>query len=319
MIWIQVGILVLGFVVLMKSAQSAIKRVIRLSHYARLSEFFISFLIIGIISTLPELSIGINSALLGQSSLGLGIVFGSNIADLTLVMGIVALFSNGIRLQRKVLNESRNVFFLLVAPLLLMVDGTLSRIDGVLLIVLFAWYVYTVYASNLHEAPANKSQASEKPLLDLMVLVGSIILLFFSGNWISNAAESISLTWGLPILFIGILVALGTCLPELMVALQAAQTGHSELGFGDIMGNVCADSTLILGAISIVQPIEPNVPLLAIASGGFIVLALVILLWLFYVKKELTQKEGVYLILLYLVFLLANVLVERALVPAGAP
>ena len=114
-----------------------------------------------------------------------------------------------------------------------------------------------------------------------------------------------------------VLVAIGTCLPELTLALKAGGKKHAELGFGDILGNVLADSTATIGIIAMISPIRPPHPQLAIASGIFMAISMVAVLLIFNYKKEISKKEGLYLILLYAVILIIQVLLEKIIV--GAP
>src|SRR3989344_5764483 len=96
---VNATIILIGLVLLSKATPEAIKRALFLARHWGFSEFVISFLFIGGVAILPEMLIGIISALSGVSSFGAGIVIGSNIADLTLIVGLVALFTNGIRLH----------------------------------------------------------------------------------------------------------------------------------------------------------------------------------------------------------------------------
>ncbi len=310
---LEIVLLIGGFLVLMKSAQSAIRRIIRIAQHYGMPEFAVSFLAVGVISILPELAIAINSAFANEPAFGLGLVFGSNVADLTLVIGLVALFSQSIRLSKHVLSEMRWLFLFLLLPVLLLADGELGTFDGALLVLAFFWYAYRVLKDN----PRGHINRVPKPnpalWADALVLLLAVVLLLVSGNVITNSALLLSSHAGLPVFFIGILVAIGTCLPELTVALNASERKHSELGFGDIMGNVFADSTLTIGILALIHPIRPRFHALTMLSGLFMTLALLVLVWLFFGKKQLGKREGVYLVLLYLAYLLGNLVLERAL------
>ena len=115
-----------------------------------------------------------------------------------------------------------------------------------------------------------------------------------------------------PIFFIGTLLAIGTCLPELSFAFTATKRRHGELGFGDILGNVFADCLATIGIIAIISPIKPEYPLLAIFSGSLMLFALLALIALFFIKKQLTKKDGAALIILYIIFTIMQFLIEKA-------
>ena len=90
MVFVELGVIFLAFLVLSETARRMIRRLVNLSRHFGLSEFSISFLVVGGVSIIPELVIGLESALSQSSQLGLGIVFGSNVADLSLVLGLGA-------------------------------------------------------------------------------------------------------------------------------------------------------------------------------------------------------------------------------------
>jgi cation:H+ antiporter len=101
MVLVPILLICAGLAIVILSADEAIKRLFNLAKYLRLSEFVVSFVIAGIVTVLPELSIGVLAAVEGTSSLGFGVILGSNIADLTLVIGIALLFSGEMQLDKK--------------------------------------------------------------------------------------------------------------------------------------------------------------------------------------------------------------------------
>lgn len=310
----QIGVLLVSFFVLARASHEALRRVIRLSGEFGVSEFVVSFLLVGAITILPELAIGVNSALLGESSFGLGVVFGSNIADLTVIVGLIALLSGGLRFQKSTLREANLLVLVVALPVILFLDGgSLSRIDGVILVLVFLAYVLASFRSHSTRLGYEKPVRSIPIGSDLGVLVLCVLVMLFSGHLISNAAVELSIGLTLPIFFVGIIVALGTCLPEFSLALQASRKpGHSELGFGDILGNVFADCTATIGVIAIVSPITPTEPHLPLFSGALMVLSMLIVIWFSNSKRDISKNEGAILVLLYAFFLIAQFVVEQA-------
>lgn len=311
MAWLSVIFLVLGFVFLSHSAAEAIRRVVKISRLMGVSEAAVSFAIVGTMAILPEFSIGINSALGGNSSLGLGLVFGSNIADLTLVIGLVALASREISLKKAVIEHSNLLLALAIMPVVFLFDGEISRPEGFLLVASF--FLYTFYILKTKNGHSNTffSSASKNLVIDFIVLAGAVAVLLVSGHFIAQAASEISLFLAIPVFFVGIVLAIGTCLPELTLAMQASNKHHAELGLGDILGNVFADCTLTLGVIAMISPIKPGFTLLALASGVFMALALLVVLALFKDRQTISRKEGMMLIILYIVFLASQFLLEK--------
>src|SRR3990172_6627790 len=141
----SLAVFLLGSLVLIKSASYAVKSVSNIAVYFRFTEFFISFVIAGFISTMPEFFIGVNSALRGVPEIGLGTLFGSNIADLTLVIGAMALVGRQIKIDSAIVKN--NLHFLVVTslPVLLMLDGRLSKDDGLFLVLAFLFYISKLF------------------------------------------------------------------------------------------------------------------------------------------------------------------------------
>ncbi len=299
---IQLALLVIGFILLTVSAQEAIKRLIRIARALHISEFGISFVLAGVIAITPEFSIALNSALSGVPAFGLGIVFGSNIADLTLILGIVALLNNGIRFQNGILRHIPWFIASVFLPVFLLIDGEISFFDGLFLIGAFIAYVIHMLRMG---SSVKQKQKNGKINLFMQAAVFALCFAFVlvAGHLIANATESLSIAIGMPLFLLGIVLAIGTCLPELTIALQASRNHHTQLGIGNILGNVFADSMLTVGIVALVSPIRPVVPVQAFTAGFFMVLSLFIVLYLFKKKKSMSRTEGAFLICLYVLFL----------------
>ena len=227
-----------------------------------------------------------------------------------MIGGIVALLSPPLKIHSALIKKSWLLLFVVFLPVILLIDGTISRIDGLTLILAFIIYFISIIQS---ENPLNHRLGARQTtnlFRETLVLLFSLLVLFFSANLITMGASSISKILSLPIFFVGTIVAVGTCLPELTVSLNASNKRHAELGFGDILGNVFADCTATIGIIALISPITLEYPLLAISTGLFIALGLLLLIILFNYRKELTKKEGVFLILLYIIFLIVQFLIE---------
>lgn len=309
MAFVDLGLLLLGLLLVAKSSELAVKSLVKLARAFGLSEFTISFLIIGVASILPELSLGVISALEGTPSLGLGIIFGSNIADLTIILGIVAMYAGGIKVESKSVASNLPFLFLSALPVLLLIDGELSRLDGVILLV--AFFVHALRLVK-ERNPLSKTLEALKhhrsDFLDCLVIAAvSITVLFLAAFLVSSVAIKISHAILLPVVLVGIIIALGTCLPELSFSLQSLRRNHPELGLGDIVGNVITDATLTLGIIALITPIEGSTT--ALIAGMLMVAASVLAVIFMKTGARLSRKEGVVLIIVYVAFLVTQVFI----------
>ncbi|HRZ85373.1 MAG TPA: sodium:calcium antiporter [Candidatus Paceibacterota bacterium] len=299
-------------IVLIKSAEYAIKFSSRLAKIFKFPEFVVSFFIIALISVLPEAIISVISAFKGEPELGLGTLLGSNVADLTLVFGIVALFAsrNGVKVKSKILRDSFFYLTLLIFPLILGFDGILSRKDGIILILLGSLFFFRIYsASNKFHKKFNhtKKYPFIKTLLFLFFSLGAILLsAFFTVKFAVNFANDAKL----PSVLIGLtIIAIGTCLPELIFSIKAVRRNHDDLALGDILGTVVTDATIILGTVALISPFSYN-PINIYTTGTAMFLAGVFAIVFMKSDKSINKFEGLLLIFIYIAFIFIEFLIN---------
>ena len=301
-------------VVLIKCAAYAIRYSSQLSKILRLPEFVVSFFIIALISALPEATISIMSALNGEPELGLGTLLGSNVADLTLVFGIVALFSSsGIKVRSKILRDSFSYLILLMFPLLLGLDGRLSSLDGAVLILggaLFFAHTY-VESRKFHKRFSNTKRGSFAK--SLLLLIISLAIILASAYLTVRFAVGFAYDIKLPPILIGLtIIAVGTCLPELIFSIRAVKKNHDALALGDVLGTVVTDATIILGIVALISPFSYN-PLNIYTTGGAMVVAGFLVIVFMKSEKSISKVEGVLLLLVYIAFVITEFFINSFL------
>ncbi len=301
-ILLSVALLCVGLALIIVSADEAIKRLLNLARYLRLSEFIVSFVLAGVIAILPELTIGVLAAAQGTSSLGFGVILGANVADLTLVIGVVTFSAGKLRLDATTMRNIRLSCIAVTLPVLLFVDGEISRLDGVILIFAFAVYLFFLLRAK-HDGPVFTQKPRRLHIVrDTAVLLGALALLLIGGVLITDNSREISLAVGLPLFIVGLIVAIGTCLPEMVFAIRSCNKMHCSLGLGNILGNVLADSLLTIGVIALIQPIKPMVFLSPLFTGVLMVASAVTVILL---SRDgvLDKRDGLLLILIYALFI----------------
>jgi cation:H+ antiporter len=301
-------------IVLIKCAGSAIRYSSRLAKVLHLPEFIISFFLIAFISVLPEATISIISALKGEPGLGLGTLLGSNIADLTLVFGIVALLSSkGIKVKSKILTNNLFYLILLLFPLILGFDGKFSRIDGIILILLGLSFFVKIYKDShkFHKKLNHKQE--ESVLKNLLLLILCFGLIIFSAFLTVKFAVNFANDVKLPTILIGLtIIACGTCLPELIFSIRAVKKSHDSLALGDILGTVITDATIVLGIIALISPFSYNAyDLYTLGTAMF--LAGILTIMFMKSDKTLNKKEGILLILFYVIFVVIEFIINNIL------
>lgn len=296
---------VISLVVVTKSAGYAVRYAYKLAQGLKISGYMIGFLLIAVICALPETFISVTSAIDGVPSLGLGTLFGSNVADLTLIFGLVILFGgHNFKASGKIVKHDLLYILILSIPILLGLNGNYSRIDGIILIIAGIYF----FRSMLNREPTKDiighRQFSVKYFL--FFLVSLAVLLLASDFTVQNA---ISATRELNInpIFTGMFfIALGTTLPELFLSIRAVRENHDGLAIGDILGNVLTDAAIVVGIVALISPFSFN-PRIVYITGFFMVIAAVFLFYLMKTEKPLNKKDALLLLIFYALFVFAEI------------
>jgi len=317
MFWLYILIFIGSFAILFFSSNFLVDALTKISKFIGWKEFVVSFFIMAFATTIPNFFVGIISALNKVPQLALSDVVGTNIADLTLILALAALVSKrGLSVPSRTVQGS-SIFTIGVAilPLILMLDGNLSRADGVMLLI--AFIIYLVWLFNKGERFRKiyngiPDKLGRKFFLkNIFLLIFSIILLLISAQGIVKSVLFFSEYFHLPLTLIGILiVGLGTALPESSFTLQAARKGQDWMVAGNVMGSVIMTTTLVLGIVVLISPIQ--VSNLSPFVVGRIFLAISAIFFLIFIRtgRKITRKEALFLLGIYLTFVLVEILTQ---------
>jgi len=282
--------------------------------------FAISSLIVGLGTSLPELFVGITAAMRGTPELSLGNVVGANIANLSLVLGGAALIGGTVYVQGEFLRQ--DVFWAFLAgatPMLLLFDKQLSRVDGIILLVLYGFYQTAVFREQKKGTVLKEDEGFIQRLIrrlnhrgtrrELGWIFLGLALLLFSAEMIVCLAKAIAIVLNIPILLVGlILISLGTCLPEFAFGVKAIRQHQPQMVFGNLVGSIVANANLILGLVVLISPIKIQ----AFAQYLLATMGFVVVFGAFYfftrTKHRLERWEGGFLIGFYLAFVLSEFL-----------
>jgi len=294
-------------VVLVIAGSWIVKSLTKIARFLRVSEFVAAFIILAFSTSIPELFVGISAALEKSPNLSLGNVIGSNIANLSLIMGIAIVLARGIKVESKtVRRDATNMFFIALLPLVLMFIGNkLSQIDGAILLVVFIYYIFRLIRKRRRFV--RKMEDSIKPkeiILSSLIFVIAFLALYFSAQFVVKYAELLAIGLKLPHILIGLfLIAIGTSLPELVVMMRAVTRRSSEMALGTAIGSTVANSLLVLGVTAVICPIEPDF-LLFFTSAMFMLIVVFLFGTMTESGKKLYLKEGLSLIFLYIFFVM---------------
>jgi cation:H+ antiporter len=262
---------ILGFVFLIKGADMLVSGASSVAKRFNISDMVVGLTVVSFGTSLPELIINIMSSAQGQSELAIGNVFGSNVANLLLIIGITAIICPLPIKRNTILTE---IPFSLIATLLvgflanavLFGDKTtlfISRVDGTILLfffVLFMAYIWNIAKTNKDEV----IEEEEEPMMSIPKSILFMVLggfgLFFGGKWVVDGAVAIAQSFGLSESFIGLtVVAIGTSLPELVTSAMAAFRKNIDIAIGNVIGSNIFNLLWILGISAVINPLPFNV------------------------------------------------------------
>lgn len=295
-------ILAIALVMVGRGATMATRYAIRVAETLHFSKYIIGFLVIAVISILPELIISLNAAFRGDSSFGLGLILGSNIADLTLIFALVVLFAGrGVKVEQKILKNHSLYPFILMLPLVLGIDGAFTRVEGAGLIL--AGVIFYYLSLKKHgTAPHSAHPSVEGRMKNIVLLIVSLVLLLVGAHFTVSAAAGLALSWGVSAALIGMLVvALGTTMPELFFSIKSVKQNDDSLAVGDLLGTVLADATIVIGLIAFIAPF--TFPQTTIYVGGVFMVAAAFILFSFMRSHHtITKLEAFALFMFWLTF-----------------
>lgn len=317
MIILYIALFLISVLVLVKSGSVAVKCLVAISRYLKISEYVLAFILMALATSLPEFFVGINSALSKASVLSLGNIIGSNIVNLSLILGVVVIFAKGIKIESKIAKrDAWIVFFISILPLLLLIDKNLSQADGVILLIVFIWYLKHIlkdketFRKRMNHV-ASTIEEFRKFAKNLVIFVVAIAILLISSWGVVKTATLIAEGLELPLVLIGlILVAIGTSLPELVFGIKAVITKHEGMNLGNLIGSTVMNSTLILGITALIYPIRIENFNMILIGGLFMIFIVLIVNFFIATREKISWKEGVALIGLYVAFLIIEFLLK---------
>jgi len=263
-------IFVIAMAALIWGADLLVRESERIALKFNISEFIIGATLIALGTSLPEMAASIAASADGKPQIAIANVIGSNILNITLVLGTIFLISKTINPDRDFFAKDSTWAIVPVFIFILMIfDGVVSRFDAMLLLLLMAAYVMFLLREARGIISAEIEDAEERAEEDLqsfswvtalpMVLLG-LILIIGGANFTIDSASAIARDFGISEWIIGIImISLGTSLPELVVSISASIKGKVDMAIGNIIGSNMANTTIVLGAAALTSPMQINI------------------------------------------------------------
>lgn len=301
-------LLIVGFLLLIKGADFFVEGSAAVAKKLRVPTMIIGLTIVAMGTSAPECAVSIAASIKGSNAMAISNVVGSNIFNLMVVSGFCALFTPLI-VHAKTLKQEFP--FSILAAIVMLIAGfigmTLGRIEGVILLVLFAFFLAWMVKSAL-KARANAEDIEEEKVKDLgnlqclLYIIGGIIAIVIGGDLVVDSATEIARTFGLSENLIGLtIVAFGTSLPELVTSAVAAKKGEVDMALGNVIGSNIFNILLVAG---IAATVSPMAFLMENVIDLVILIVMSIVVWSFAsTKKKIGRAEGVFMLIIYVAYI----------------
>ena len=301
----NIFILAAGFGLLYVGGEAVVRGAAAMGRRLGITPVMVGLIIVAFGTSAPELAVSLRAALGGHGGLAIGNVVGSNICNIALILGLTALIRPP-TIQAQLIRFDVPVMIGSSAFLiLLLIDGTLSRLDGAALILALLVYLTLAVKKAREEQQAVRREmrdALSKPAgytrkRALLLLVG-LATLVAGGDLFVRGAVGIAEALQIPSSIIGLsIVALGTSLPELATSTVAAIRGHGDIAAGNVIGSNIFNVLLILGLTAAITPLP--VEAVSFTDLGIMFAIMLIVLPLMFTQTRIARWEGGLLVVIY--------------------
>ena len=314
---IQILILIGGLLLILLGANYLVEGSSSVARKFGISEFVIGLTIVGIGTSTPEMVVSFLSSFQGKAEMAIGNIVGSNIFNILMILGVTALVAP---LAITKSNLKKDIPINIGVTILLIILGMnftifgfgkdqLSRVDGIILLALFAWYLWSSFKGDVADE-TKEDTAERRRSISILMIIGGLAGLIIGGRLFVNSATELAKMFGVSDKFIAITVmAAGTSMPELATCVVAAAKGRGQLALGNVLGSNISNILLILGGAAVIHPLSFSG--MTVVDLGTILIAGIFIMLSAYMfrKKTLDRVEGAIFLLCeaaYMWYLIVN-------------
>lgn len=303
----DLSVFILALVSIWFGAGMIVSSIDRMAKQLEISAFAASFFILGFLTSLPEISVGINSILEGRPEIYIGNLIGGSIILFILVIPLLAILGNGIKLNHQI--SARKLIFSLYViglPAILIIDGNFTWIEGILIIIMYFILFY-----NMEKKKGGLENIIDNALIDkkqnamhIGRIIAGAVVVFLASTILVDATVAFSGYLGVSPFMLSLLgLSIGTNLPEISIAIRTVTMGKKDIALGDYVGSAAANS-LILGILSLITGKTVYLSNHFFITFTFMTLGLVLFYYFTRSKNDISRKEGLILLFTYFAFFL---------------
>jgi cation:H+ antiporter len=297
---VEAVLFLVGLAALVAGADRAVTAAGDLALYYGVSTFFVGVTLVSVGTSVPEMVTSVYAAYYGAGDLVVGNIVGSETAQITIAIGVVALIAPFVTPRRNVLVYGTAMILAMIVMLLTLDDGVIGRSEGFLMMLAYVQFVYTLYTNEGGEEIAEEVlEEPRRPRESLPWILGGLLLVVVGGQLMVTNGVALARLAGIPEYLIGLLTGLGTTLPEIVVAGIAAHEGQGGISVGAILGSNITDPVFSLGVGALFFDIVVDDVAALGPSLGYMLGVSIVVLGLFYWREGIDRRAAVVCLLLY--------------------
>ena len=300
-------IFIASLAILVWGADIIIGRSEHLAKHFGLSEFFIGATLVALGTSLPEMAASISASAQGHPQIAVANIIGSNILNITLVLGLVFLVARSVNPHRDFFaKDSSWALFPVFIFILMLSDGVIGRFEGLMMIGLMGAYLLFLIQDAQELLESDGDENTEKDAFNwlqtsIWLLVGFVAVVY-GADYLIDSAQRIARQFGVSEWIIGVvMISMGTSMPELVVSIVAARKGKADMAIGNIIGSNMANLSVALGAAALTQPLVLD-PMHYLYDIGTLLVAMLMLVFIA-ANKLYNRAAGITLLIVLGLFL----------------
>lgn len=307
MLYFNIILYIVSFLLIWMGSGLIVSAATKFSHKLRLSPFAFSFVFLGLLTSTPEFSVGLRSIADKTPQIFVGNLLGGIIVLFLVIIPLLAVLGNGISLKHELDNKTLLMTLgVILAPSAFVLDNNVSTFEGVIMIIMYLLLLFVVERKNgIFDRDNSKildiRAYSPKDIFKIFAGIG---LVFIASNMIVDKTIYFGELLNVPVFYIGlIIIALGTDLPELSLAIRSVVSGNREVAMGDYIGAASA-STLLFGIFTLLNNGEVLEINNFLTTFIFTLIALSLFYIFFKTKNYISKKQGGVLLCIYILFVI---------------
>lgn len=309
-VWESIILYVISFVAIWWGAGLIINSIDKIARRLRLSSFAISFFVLGILTSIPEMAVSIRAVSEHNPEIFVGTLLGGVVVIFLLIIPVLAILGKGIKINHDLDKRTlATALGIMVLPSLAVADRRVTNFEGLILVASYLGLFFVIQRKHgiFDSEKVEVLHIKAYSFLDIVKVVVGVGIVFLSSSFIVDKTIVFSQMLHVPAFYISLVaLSLGTNLPELSLAIRAVLSGKKEIAFGDYLGSASAN-TLLFGFFTLVNDGEVLTVNNFIATFVFIVLGLGLFYKFSQSKKDISAKEGAVLLAVYISFVVFEV------------